>query len=341
MVFQRRAEPVRTSVTPSVSWTFEHLRAFTLVELLVVIAIIGGLVALLLPAVQSAREASRRATCTSNLRQIGLAVSMFEDSSKELPMAAYGRPYAKFSDNPGDVIGSVFTKLLPYVEQQQTAFVYDWKQDWYAADNQHAVNSPVGIYRCTSSPGESVQRGLRGPAEGDFPDRSAAVTDFAAVYSWGHPLAVPASPVSYDIWGTSALSPLGEDGLYRRPLRKYATDGAASTLAFVERADTMQRWIGGAITELQPPLAKQWAPWAGQGCVWLLSYANGGANWAPSGLGDCNVNCSNHQGIYAFHVGGANVLFLDGRVAFLAKEIEAEVLFAYVTRSRGELVEAP
>lgn len=313
----------------------------TLVELLVVVAIIGVLVALLLPAVQAAREASRRASCTSNLRQVGLAVSNYEDAYRELPMAAYGRPYAKFSDNPKDLIGSIFTKLLPFAEQQSVAAQYDWDQDWYASDNQAAINAAVPIYRCASSPGESVQRGLRGPAGGDFPERNAAVADFTAVHSWGHPLAVPASPVSYDIWGTGALSPLAEDGVYRRPKRKYTSDGAGRTLAFVERADSMQRWVAGGVTDPQPGLAKEWAPWAGQGCVWLLSYVDGGANWAPSGLGDCSVNCSNHQGVYAFHPGGANVLFLDGRVVFLAQEIEAEILFAYATRSRGEMVEAP
>ncbi len=314
---------------------------FTLVELLTTVAIIGVLVALLLPAVQAARESARRASCTSNLRQVGLGVSLFEDPHKELPMAAYGRPYAKFPENPDDVIGSVFTKLLPFVEQQAAADQYDWSQDWFTAVNQPTVNTPVPIYRCASSPGESVQRGLRGPPPNDYPDRTAAVTDYTAVYSWGYPLAIPASPPSRDIWGTSALSPLHEDGHYSRPKLKYSTDGSSRTLTFVERADSMQRWVGGVVTDSAPGLAKEWAPWAGQGCVWILSYTDGGQNWAPSGLGDCNVNCSNHQGVYAFHTGGANVLFLDGRVAFLSEDTEAEVLFAYVTRSRGEMVEAP
>lgn len=314
---------------------------FTLIELLVTIAIIGVLVALLLPVVQAARESSRRASCTSNLRQVGLAVALFEDAHKRLPMAAYGRPYAKFPDNPNDVIGSIFAKLLPFVEQQAAVDQYDWNQDWFAADNQLAVNVPVPVYRCASSPGESVQHGLRGPSSADFPDRSAAVTDFTAVYSWGHPLAIPASPISYDIWGTGALSPLFENGKYRRPKRVHTIDGASLTLTFIERADSMQRWVGGAVVDPQPGLAKEWAPWAGQGCVWVLTYTNGGTDWAPSGLGDCNVNCSNHQGVYAFHPGGANVLFLDGRAAFLSQAVQAEILFAYVTRSRGEKVEAP
>ena len=81
-------------------------RAFTLVELLVVIAIIGMLIALLLPAVQAAREAARRMQCTNHLKQIGLAVHNFESTYSVLPPAAIGNGR-----------GSIFMLLLPYMEQ--------------------------------------------------------------------------------------------------------------------------------------------------------------------------------------------------------------------------------
>lgn len=83
-----------------------HVKGFTLVELLVVIAIIGVLVALLLPAVQAAREASRRAQCQSNLRQIGIACHNHHDTKGTLPPGRYG-----------DNWGTWAHAILPFVEQ--------------------------------------------------------------------------------------------------------------------------------------------------------------------------------------------------------------------------------
>jgi len=85
---------------------FKRMSGFTLVELLVVIAIIGVLVALLLPAVQSAREAARRAQCTNNLKQIGIAVHNYEDVWKAMPPGCYH-----------GVFGTWVLHILPFMEQ--------------------------------------------------------------------------------------------------------------------------------------------------------------------------------------------------------------------------------
>src|SRR5213083_2700232 len=93
-------------------------RAFTLVELLVVIAIIGILVALLLPAIQAAREAARRAQCTSQLKQLGLALHNYISAKKDtLPAGLYTETKTGASGNQGDTF---FVRLLPYLEEQAT-----------------------------------------------------------------------------------------------------------------------------------------------------------------------------------------------------------------------------
>src|SRR4051812_2387357 len=108
----------------------EHRPGFTLVELLVVIAIIGILVALLLPAIQAAREASRRSSCLNNLRQLGLACHQFESANKVFPTA--GGDVAQFY-NPADLSkpaygfegASWMYQILPYIEEKS---LYDLRK---------------------------------------------------------------------------------------------------------------------------------------------------------------------------------------------------------------------
>src|SRR3954471_17133566 len=98
-------------------------RAFTLVELLVVIAIIGILVALLLPAIQAAREAARRAQCVNNMKQTQLGIIGYHDVRKKFPAGRAGLDSA--TDGHGE---SAFEQILPYIEEQQLFDLVD-KQD--------------------------------------------------------------------------------------------------------------------------------------------------------------------------------------------------------------------
>ncbi|GHT27659.1 general secretion pathway protein GspG [Planctomycetales bacterium] len=97
-------------------------QAFTLVELLVVIAIIGVLIALLLPAVQAAREAARRSQCTNTVKQISLAFQNFHDTQKRFPSGSYDPLWIAYDKKSGNKLGymreySFLTLLLPYIEQ--------------------------------------------------------------------------------------------------------------------------------------------------------------------------------------------------------------------------------
>lgn len=115
-------------------------RGFTLIELLVVISIIGILIALLLPAVQSAREAARRTQCSNNLKQIALAMHNYNDTLKKLPYASLWR--TKFY--------SPFTAVLPFVEGQNFFDRYDARTSVFTPVNRAVVLQEIPTYICPS-----------------------------------------------------------------------------------------------------------------------------------------------------------------------------------------------
>ena len=129
-------------------------RAFTLVELLVVIAIIGVLVALLLPAVQAAREAARRSSCTNNIRQLGLAIHNYESSHGQMPIGTtYGRPNA---DNPEPFYMTWSAQILPQLELQNVYDRFDFTEPMVSRRFKEGSNDAIAaeisipVYTCPS-----------------------------------------------------------------------------------------------------------------------------------------------------------------------------------------------
>jgi prepilin-type N-terminal cleavage/methylation domain-containing protein len=130
-----------------VSRNRSSLRAgFTLVELLVVIAIIGVLVALLLPAIQAAREAARRTDCVNRIRQLALAAHNYESANKKLP------EHGTVKIVSGTFKGALSSqaKLLPYMEQQNVQNLVDQEQHWRHDNNRVALRTPLPFLRCPS-----------------------------------------------------------------------------------------------------------------------------------------------------------------------------------------------
>ena len=142
----------------STSVSRSRRRGFTLIELLVVIAIIGVLIALLLPAVQAAREAARRAQCTNNLKQMGLALHNYESSNGVFPPTTILIP--SVTGGPGSwsfqSSWSAFARVSPYLEQNAFYNAINFSLTYSAAPNTTVANTPMNTLLCPSDRGAHI-----------------------------------------------------------------------------------------------------------------------------------------------------------------------------------------
>jgi prepilin-type N-terminal cleavage/methylation domain-containing protein/prepilin-type processing-associated H-X9-DG protein len=285
-------------------------RGFTLIELLVVVAIIGLLIALLLPAVQSAREAARRASCVNNLKQLGLAALNYESANGLLPPGSFSTPY-------DDLIGltwglGVLVRVLPFVDGAATYNAANFSMQAITPANGTLASTGLSTLWCPSDPN------VAGSKNEDFNYGAPPGTGIMQHYA------------SYGgCQGTWSLEILANDPTY--PAELANMNGVIFSGSTIRLADVVDG-TGTTILFAEMPNSGQSPHWwhAGYPAETMVD-AYYPINGAARGVPDLNSTFLNWAStVGSFHPGGANVGFCDGSVRFL-KETTQSVPFDPVT----------
>lgn len=302
--------------------------ALTLVELLVVIAIVGTLLAIILPAMQTARESSRRSHCTNNMRQLGLAALNYEASHNRLP-PAYTNGTGENGLNKSK--HSFFAFILPYIECSSISERYFLRYDWNEAklpslqscNRNLTYNENIEIYHCPSVPIHELA------ATSDY----AIATRFATGSDSAIESLVQQGLVNQrqeEEW-SGMLDNFGStsgDKRFKFITSEDIGDGASNTIMISECGGRPNTFFRGTLLDEYSAEGARWAD--NENAFWIHNY--------------CNevqlMNCNNRDEIYSFHFGGGNFTFGDGSVQFLSESISPEVFVSVFTRSGGEVVSA-
>ena len=248
-------------------------RGFTLVELLVVITIIGILVALLLPAVQAAREAARRMRCANNLKQIGLGILGYESTHGVFPPASLHQPKKH----------NMLTFILPYVEQQSVYEKYTFSEHWSNWANRPATQVDIALFLCPTAPHDHPY-----------------VSDYATCEKIGVYLdLIDAGTITRRSDWTNLFQPCGQVSTMAA-----VRDGLSNTFMLFENAGRPQQYVLGRRGERDNISGARWAD--DEAGFWLHSQCDG------SPIINCNNNneiYSFHPGGANFLYGDGSVHF--------------------------------
>jgi prepilin-type N-terminal cleavage/methylation domain-containing protein/prepilin-type processing-associated H-X9-DG protein len=300
----------------------ERSAGFTLVELLVVIAIIGVLVALLLPAVQMARESARRAQCTNNVRQIGLAIHNYESTFARLPTAGQGTDFTTSPPSTTFDQQSLFTVTLPCFEQASTFQRFDLSYAYNAIpQNIAAAQQGIKTLVCPTK-GWRVQ---------GVDQQGFGCTDYGPIYY------VDIDPMT----GLQNKPIRAEGGLVKGGGRMAEiTDGLSNTVFVGEDNGRDERMQPNHVYIDPVDGAKRriWR-WADPDCAYGISKVINNNRTPRGGPSACTWdtnNCGPFEEIFSFHPSGANVLMGDGSCRFVSESLAVAPLRAIITRSGGE-----
>jgi prepilin-type N-terminal cleavage/methylation domain-containing protein/prepilin-type processing-associated H-X9-DG protein len=345
---------------------------FTLIELLVVIAIIGVLIALLLPAVQSAREAARRSQCTNNLKQIALAAHNYESAHGSFPIGnrglqlAYpGLPPCGIRTNPPASVPighSAFVFILPYVEGGTLYNAFNIVRTYDSFSNGTGISTRVATYICpTDTPAEPDPTGTIPVTQGSYGCVRGLWETMAT--NWATVTTLPDPKGLYP--GTCNQGP--GDGMFSTEWSHTiasATDGLSNTLLFGEMSRFRNEPAGSNF--MFNLIGWFWAgpPWTGDPAWPLDTRPTGGATCVPrlnapaDTTGNIFIACFTpvtfppdwvpvpacrdlgQFGFRSLHPGGANFAMADGSVRFVKDGINVPTYRALATRAGGEAIGA-
>ena len=303
-------------------FTSRRVRAFTLIELLVIIAIIGVLIALLLPAVQSARYVARRARCLNNLKQIGLAMQNYHSTLDTFPPGYLSNTQ---DDQPtGQEIGPGWgwaTIILSNLDQVPLYNAVNFTLPTSDPGSRTVRSSSLSVFLCPSNTGGSDSLTIR-DGSGNVLVADLAAGQYIAVAGQWEPEEYPAT----------------NNGVFYRGSKigiRDITDGSSTTLMAGERSQNVAdaTWVG----MIPSGQACNNPSWPVQDCETsnVLILGHTGPSPDEQWIDVPNDKKSGADDFHSLHPGGCNFLFCDGSIRFVKETINPTV-FSYLSSARAE-----